>query len=400
MSNLENNLDNRVEETNKPLPKLTIWKHTADIPVIQWWMGVGVSIAELVWNVALNWWIWTLSATGLRSTPAYRKQLVNNIKLAKEKATTPKNPNWKLSQEEIDQYLLDTKIECIKNEVKKAKEISQGKWAIFINIMVATSNYNKQVIAACEAGVDGIVSWAWLPKNLPEITKDYPDIAIIPILSNVKWVNILLKLRERSWRLPDAIILEDPSTAWWHLGAANLDRVNDEVGKLETSIPEVLALLNSKWINIPIIWAGWIKDKEDIEKIINLWASWAQLWTRFLASKESWANEEFKQAIIKSKLEDILTYISSACLPARALKDSPVFEKIKDIEIKTRVCIENCLNHCGYRDGIINTAQMCIRKELVKSIESWRWSWLWFTGTVAADIHEILSVKEIMDSFK
>lgn len=391
------NRESKIEELR---PKLRIWNHTADIPVIQGWMGVGISTAELAGNVALNWGIGTLSATVLHKTPYYRQVLIENIKEAKKNAIGPENPRWKLSQEQIETYLLKTQVVCIKNEVKRAKEIAQGNWAIFINIMVATSHYKEQVQAACEAWVDGIVSWAWLPKNLPEITKDYPDIALIPILSNEKGVNILLKLREKSWRLPDAIVLEDPSTAGWHLGAANVEKVDDELSKLSISIPAVLELLKSKGIRIPIIWAGWITDKEDMDKIMGLWASGVQVGTRFLASKESWASQEFKNAIINATKDSILTYMSSAWLPARALKESWIFAKMEDVEVKTRKCIENCLIRCWYRDGNPNLAKMCINKQLVRSIEWWRWEWLMFTWSSAYKINSILTVKEIMELFK
>lgn len=400
MSNNYTILMEKIEQTWEQIwHKLTIWKHSVDIPIIQGWMGVGISTAELAGNVALNGWIGTLSGTGLQKTPYYRDLLIYNIKEAKKKASSPENPRGKLTQEQIDAYLLKTQIECIKNEVKRAKEIAKGKGAIFINIMVATSNYEAQVKAACEAWVDGIVSWAGLPKHLPELTKEYPDVAIIPILSNEKGVNVLLKLREKSGRLPDAIILEDPSTAGGHLGAANVEKTQNEEGKLTTAIPAVLALLKSKGIQIPIIWAWGITNKEEMDAIIKLWASGVQVGTRFLASKESWASQKFKEAIVNATKDSIITYMSSAWLPANALEESWIFERMKDVDIKTRRCIENCLVHCWYRDGNPNLAQMCINKELVRSTAWWRWEGLMFTWKSAERIESILSVKEIMEIF-
>ena len=52
--------------------------------------------------------------------------------------------------------------------------------------MVASKDYNECVKAACEAGVDGIVSGAGLPKDLHKLTSEYPDIALVPILSQAK----------------------------------------------------------------------------------------------------------------------------------------------------------------------------------------------------------------------
>lgn len=391
-----NNKTNHFENSEEiPQKKLTIWNYSVEIPVIQGGMGISISNAELAGNVALNWGIGTLSSTALQKTPHNRVLLIKNIKAAKAKA------GGKLSQEQIDAYLIETQIECIKNEIKKAKEIAQGNWAVFINIMVATSHYKEQVIAACEAGVDGIVSGAGLPKNLPELTKDYPNVALVPILSNEKGVAILLKLREKSWRLPDAIVLEDPSTAGGHLWAANVEKVDDENSKLETAIPAVLELLKTKNLqNIPVIGAGGIADKKDMDKVLALWASGVQLGTRFLASKESGANQSFKEAIVQATQDSIKTYMSSAWLPARALKESWTFERIENVECKVRKCIENCLNHCWYRDGYSQLAQMCINKELVRSIEWWEGNGLMFTWTSAIKINSILTVKEIMDLFK
>lgn len=113
-----------------------------------------------------------------------------------------------------NQIFYNTNLDCIKEEIRKAREISEGNGLIYINIMMATEDYERQVLAACEAGIDGIVSGAGFPFSLPEITKDYPNVAIIPILSSARGVNIILKRWKRDHkRLPDAVVLEDPSRA-------------------------------------------------------------------------------------------------------------------------------------------------------------------------------------------
>lgn len=400
------------------IPKsLKIWNYEVEVPVLQGGMGIGISNAELAGNVALNGWIWTLSATAIHKTPAYREMFLQKGK------EVGQSINGKIfTQEDFDKRFLAAKIEGIKQEVKKAKEIAQGNGAIFINIMVATTDYKEQVLAACEAGVDGIVSGAGLPSDLPVLTKDHPNVALVPILSNKRGVDIILNKREKNCkdsriaiRLPDAIILEDPNTAWWHLWATGKSveivenselgipvvKIDDPEGKLETSIPEVLALLKERNLSIPIIWAGWIADREDAEKIFALKASGVQLWTRFLASKESGASDAFKNDIVEAQANDIITYQSSAKLAARALKKSPTFVKIAWVEAKTRKCIENCLNRCAYRDWSSGFAQMCINNELVQSLPGGKEKeeGLLFTGTSAIKINSVLTVKEIMELF-
>lgn len=332
---------------------------------------------------------WTLSSAGLWNISTYKGYYDKAINDANTKDI---DIIARIFQEETNK--------AIKQEISKAKDIAQGKWPIFINIMVAVNGFKDQVLAACEWWVDWIVCWAWLPLDLPEITKDYPDIALIPILSNFKWVRVIINRWQKYNKLPDAIVLEDPSTAWWHLWAKDLNAINNSDLLWENTIIEVKKYLDESGYNIPIIAAWWILDKDDIIKMLKLWASWVQLWTRFLASKESNANDEFKQAIVDSTEDDIITYMSSAWLPARALKNSPIFSTMWNVNVHTRTCLKKCLQFCGYRDGSPVTAQMCILRELIRSTEKWSKKWLRFVWTSAARIHEILSVKDIMDGFR
>lgn len=97
-------------------------------------------------------------------------------------------------------------------------------------------------------------------------------------------------------------------------------------------------------------------------------------------------------------MEDVIQYNSNAMLPARALKESSVFIGLSDVEVKTRKCVENCLTHCAFRDGKPEFAQMCILKELTKSIERPDGNGLFFVGKTAARIDRILSVKQVLDA--
>lgn len=88
--------------------------------------------------------------------------------------------------------------------------------------------------------------------------------------------------------------------------------------------------------------------------------------TRFLATQESGASPEFKQAIVKATAEDIREYTSNTMLPARALNQSGIFNVIENRTAHVRGCVWNCLVKCAFRDGIDvlkngdHPAQMCI----------------------------------------
>ncbi|MEI6773990.1 MAG: hypothetical protein WCL18_04195 [bacterium] len=71
--------------------------------------------------------------------------------------------------------------------------------------MVATKYYDDYVKAACEAGVDGIVSGAGLPSKLPRLTAEYPDVAIVPIVSSEKAARVITGQWNKSYEVMSEI---------------------------------------------------------------------------------------------------------------------------------------------------------------------------------------------------
>lgn len=119
--------------------------------------------------------------------------------------------------------------------------------------------------------------------------------------------------------------------------------------------------------------------------------------TRFLATEESGASLAFKDAVVSAGADDVVEYYSNAMLPARALKSSSVFEDMASVEVRVRKCVENCLTYCAYRDGKAEFAQMCILKELTRSIDKPDGNGLYFVGETAARIDSILSAERVME---
>ncbi|MFA7298275.1 MAG: nitronate monooxygenase [Candidatus Absconditabacterales bacterium] len=422
---------------NTSLSGLKIGKHRLVLPIVQGGMGIGVSTAELAGAVAREGGIGTLSAGAIHKTALYRKYRADLLKQAVKNSL-----NGKLSAEDHRLISVEANILCIKKEIAKAKEISQGNGKIFVNIMVASKDYDACVKAACEGGADGIVSGAGLPKDLHKLTTEYPDVALIPILSQAKGVRVLLDIwnkpyevqskianngittingqkienkegelyqedgtkiaatindasstitigdREYTYsidrenkniiltkkyegRSPDAITLEDPSKAGGHLGAikGKLDEVNNTETTLEVAVPATVQLLKDRNLDIPVIAAGGIVTRKDIDRIRRLGATGVQLGSLFLTTEESNAHPDFKNDVINAKLEDVGTYNSSAFYPARYLKKSLENDDVEGITIKTKDCLVTCLTHCALKDSIGGYAQICIHNKLLASIK-------------------------------
>ncbi|MCX7978990.1 MAG: hypothetical protein N2578_08305, partial [Bdellovibrionaceae bacterium] len=83
-----------------------------------------------------------------------------------------------------------------------------------MNIMVALINtYEASVLGAMDGGADAIISGAGLPMALPEIALSHPrrdEVALIPIVSSGRALDIICKRWSRTGRLPDAVVVEGP----------------------------------------------------------------------------------------------------------------------------------------------------------------------------------------------
>jgi len=122
---------------------------------------------------------------------------------------------------------------ALDREIRRAREIAGGNGLIAVNVMKALSAYEAYVHQALVSGADAIVVGAGLPLDLPELARDFPKTALIPILSDARGVQLLVRKWEKKGRLPDAIIIEHPRYAGGHLGATRLEEVENRVAALE-----------------------------------------------------------------------------------------------------------------------------------------------------------------------
>jgi nitronate monooxygenase len=247
---------------------------------------------------------------------------------------------------------------------------------VAVNVMRAVSQYQEYVRQSCESGAHAIVMGAGLPLDLPDLTQDFPDVCLFPILSDVRGVVLILKKWMRKGRLPDAIVIEHPAYAGGHLGAQQKEDVNDPRFNFDVVIPGVLQAFKDLELeseHIPLIPAGGIHSYEQVRDLLEMGASAVQLGTAFAVTEECDANIEFKKVLLGATRETVVEFMSCAGLPARAVR-TPWLENYLAREQKLMKAAEgrqhkctlawDCLVSCGLRDANPKHGQFCIDHQL------------------------------------
>lgn len=356
--------------TDLPLFKM---KGKELLPIVQGGMGVGISAHRLAGAVAKEGAVGTIASIDLRR---HHPDLMEQTQHSK-------------NHQEMDRANLI----ALDREIKSAKEIAQGNGLIAVNVMKAVTEHPQLVRQACESGADAIVMGAGLPFDLPEMAAGYPGVALIPILSDVRGINVVLKKWMRKQKLPDAIVIEHPRYAGGHLGAPKPEDINDPRFDFPGVLEGVFKLFQEFGIErerIPLIPAGGINTYEKVRNLLSLGASAVQIGTPFAVTQEGDAHPNFKTVLAEAKPEDIVTFMSTAGLPARAVL-TPWLRNYLRREIKLMsyadpirakcAAVLDCLSDCGLRDGISKMGQFCIDSQLAAAMRGDVNKGLFFRGS-------------------
>jgi nitronate monooxygenase len=259
--------------------------------------------------------------------------------------------------------------------------------------MRALESYAPAVRHALECGIDMVVVGAGLPLDLPELAQDHPRALLVPILSDARGVQLLMRKWERKKRLPDAIVIEHPRLAGGHLGAARVADLGDARFDFENVLPQTLDFLRSAGVEreIPLIVAGGIRTHADIVRLQALGAAAVQLGTPFAVTRECDAALAFKQVLAGARDEDLVEFVSVAGLPARAvrtrwlasyLQAAPRLQQVAHRKPRCSLAWD-CLAQCGLRDGTPGWGQFCIDRQLASALRGDLAKGLFFRGVGA-----------------
>ncbi|HKK64112.1 MAG TPA: nitronate monooxygenase family protein [Bacteroidales bacterium] len=336
------------------------------LPIIQGGMGIGISMSELASAVANTGGIGIISTVAIGLTDKNQKQ------------------GYKKGN-----------IEVLKNEIRKAKQRTKG--ILGVNIMSVVTDFSDMVKTSIDEGIDIIFSGAGLPLDLPKYLPADAKTKLVPIVSSGRAADILCSKWKQNYNyLPDALVVEGPK-AGGHLGfkANALEELNNTLENLVKDVVAVSRNIKEKFKKeIPVIAAGGIFDGKDMYNIMKKGASAVQLGTRFVATKECDASDEFKNAFIQAHEEDIKIIKSPVGMPGRTIFNKFLDEAIKGNR-RPKVCKHNCIRSCNPK-----TTEYCISEALIEAYQGNLEKGFAFSGINGNRIENISTVEDVIKELK
>lgn len=341
---------------------LKINGHSLSIPIIQGGMGVGISLGGLAGAVAREGAMGVISS----ANSGYRE------------ADFRQNPT-------------KANLRSLAAEINKAREISQGRGLVGVNVMVATRQYAEAVQTAVTAGADAVICGAGLPLDLPELVGN-AAVLIAPIVSSGRAARTICRLWDRRYgHTPDFVVVEG-AKAGGHLGFKPEELHNPpNLLSILADVKAEVAPYSVKYGRaIPIFAAGGIFDGRDVATALSAGADGVQVATRFICTPECDASEAYKQILLAAKAEDVRIVQSPVGMPGRAL-NSPLIQTVAETG---RIVPQHC-------SGCISTCKpsetpYCITDALIAAAKGDWERGLFFCGSNVGRMKRMESVSEIL----
>jgi len=240
-----------------------------------------------------------------------------------------------------------------------------------INLIVNKSNpkYKKQLEVVVEEKVDYIITSLGSPEETINSCKPLG----IKVFCDVVDLAYAKKVQELG---ADGVIAVNDK-AGGHCGPTNRDKLLKEL---------------SENISIPIISAGGVTTKKDIDKAMNLGACGVSVGTIFLAAEEAPISDEYKQALIDYGAKDIVlsTKISGSHL---TVINTPYVQKIgTKASWLEKLMKKNKWLKKYIKLFIALRGMNMIRKSAFKAT----YNTVWCAGPAIEDVRSVRSLKEIL----
>lgn len=263
-------------------------------------------------------------------------------------------------------YRTDLELRAAIDEIRVATDKPFG-----VNLIVNKSNlkYKTQLKTCVDKKVDFIITSLGSPKEVIEKCKPL-GIKVFCDVVDTKYAQKVVDL-----------------------GADALIAVSKEAGGHSGPQPsERLIPALKKEFDIPVIGAGGVSRKEDIDKLLKLGADGVSVGTVFIASLEAPVSREYKQALIDYGANDVVLTKNLSGSPLTVI-NTPYVQKVG-----TKA---GFLNKMMYKNKKLKKLiKMIVAVRGMKAIEKAAfkstYKTFWVAGPAIEHIHKIKPVKEII----
>lgn len=264
-------------------------------------------------------------------------------------------------------------LEELKAAIKqlKANKVEGGSFGF--NLIVNKSNikYKEQLRVLCEEGCDFIIT----SLGSPEETINQAHKAGIKVFCDVTDLRFAKKVEQ--------------------LGADAAIAVNNQAGGHRGNIsPQELTSQLSKALSIPVISAGGVGCKTDIDTMLSYGAEGVSVGSPFIASVEAGVTDEYKQACVDYGAEDIIMTERISGTPCTVI-NTPYVQKIGT----KQTWLERILNKNKKLKKWVKMIRFSIgMKATEKAAKKATYKTVWVAGPSIEHTKEILPIKTIVDN--
>lgn len=263
-------------------------------------------------------------------------------------------------------------LEELKNAIRQLKQNKVEGGSFGFNLIVNKSNvkYLGQLEVLCEEGCDFIIT----SLGSPEETINQAHKAGIKVFCDVTDLKFAKKVEE--------------------LGADAIIAVNNEAGGHRGNLsPEELIKELTDNCDIPVISAGGVGCKADIDKMLGYGAEGVSVGSPFIASIEANVTDEYKQACVDYGAEDIIMTERISGTPCTVI-NTPYVQKIGT----KATWIENLLNKNRKLKKWVKMIRFSIgMKATEKAAKKATYKTVWVAGPSIEHTKSILPTKQIID---
>jgi nitronate monooxygenase len=262
-------------------------------------------------------------------------------------------------------------LEELRASIKELKEAKVEGGSFGYNLIVNKSNpkYKDQLQVICEEGVDFIITSLGSPE---ETIREAHKVGI-KVFCDVTDLSFAKKVES--------------------LRADALIAVNNQAGGHRGNInPEELIRQLNENTTLPVISAGGVASKADLDKMINYGAVGVSVGSPFIASNEAGVSEEYKQACVDYGAKDIVMTQRISGTPCTVI-NTPYVQKIGTKE----TWLEHLLNKNKSLKKWVKMVRFYIgMKATEKAATQATYKTVWVAGPSIENTKAILPLREIV----